>query len=97
MKVAVAYAEANRQLVLNMDVVEQTTAREAIEKSGILSKISHIDLNVNKIGIFSKIVPLEQVLADGDRVEIYRVAVGKPPKKDRAARPGATDEVGGED
>ncbi|MBF0215253.1 MAG: RnfH family protein, partial [Magnetococcales bacterium] len=41
---------------------------------------------VNKIGIFSKLVPLDQKLNDGDRVEIYRPAMGKPPKKERPAK-----------
>ncbi|MEO5331214.1 MAG: RnfH family protein [Magnetococcus sp. YQC-5] len=96
MKVEVAYAEANRQLVINVDVAEGATAKDAIQKSGILSKVPHIDLGVNKIGIFSKLVPVEQVLAEGDRVEIYRPALGKPPKKERAARPAggaATEEA----
>ncbi len=86
MKVAVAYAEANQQVVLNMNVEEQMSVGDVIQKSGILSKFPHLDLSVNKIGIFSKIVPLDQPLSEGDRVEIYRAASGKPPKKERAPR-----------
>ena len=84
MKVAVAYAEAKRQMVIETDVADGSSAEQAIRSSGILGKISDIDLSKNKIGIFGKVVPLEQVLADGDRVEIYRPAIGKPPKKSGA-------------
>ncbi|NGZ05189.1 MAG: RnfH family protein [Magnetococcales bacterium] len=89
MKVAVAYAEDKRQVVLNLDVASGSTAEAAIRQSGILGRFPRLDLGVNKIGIFSKLVPLDQVLNEGDRVEIYRPAEGKPPKKERAAKGGA--------
>ena len=81
MKVAVAYAEAKRQMVIEMDVADGTSAEQAIRSSGILGKIPDIDLAKNKIGVFGKLFPLEQALSNGDRVEIYRPAIGKPPKK----------------
>ena len=37
-------------------------------------------------GIFGKLTPLDQILSEGNRVEIYRPALGKPPKKSRPAR-----------
>ncbi|MBF0311619.1 MAG: RnfH family protein [Magnetococcales bacterium] len=85
MRVAVAYAEAKRQLLLEFDVSEGATAADAVKRSGILEKFPQIDLGVNKLGIFGKLVPVDQVLNAGDRVEIYRPAVGKPPKKSAAA------------
>ncbi|MBF0126924.1 MAG: RnfH family protein [Magnetococcales bacterium] len=98
MKVAVAYAEAKRQLVLTVDVEAGATAGEAVRKSGILSRMPHLDLNVNKLGIFSKLVTVDQVLNEGDRVEIYRPALGKPPKKERVAKgaPTGSEDEGGE-
>ncbi|MBF0272285.1 MAG: RnfH family protein [Magnetococcales bacterium] len=89
MKVSVTYAEPKRQVVLNVDASEGITAEGAIRQSGILGRYPRIDLGVNKIGIYSKLVPLDHVLSNGDRVEIYRPAEGKPPKKDRAARSAA--------
>lgn len=88
MKVAVTYAEAKRQMVLDLEVEDGASAEQAIQASGILGKVPDIDLTRNKIGIFSKVVPLEQVLTEGDRVEIYRPAIGKPPKKS-ASKPKA--------
>lgn len=92
MKVAVAYAEDQRQVVFNLDVADGATAEAAIRQSGVLGRFPKLDLGVNKIGIFSKIIPLDHTLAEGDRVEIYRPALGKPPKKERAAKGAATDE-----
>lgn len=88
MHIAVAYAEASRQLALELDVVEGATVAEAVTRSGILGKFPQIDLSVNKVGIFGKLVALDTLLSEGDRVEIYRPALGKPPKKDRAAAAG---------
>ena len=84
MKVAVAYAEANQQMVIDMEVDAGFTVEQAINKSGILKRFSSLDLTRNKAGIFGKVVPLVQVLSEGDRVEIYRPAIGKPPKKGAA-------------
>ncbi|GAB0057055.1 hypothetical protein SIID45300_01376 [Candidatus Magnetaquicoccaceae bacterium FCR-1] len=91
MKVAVAYAEDQRQVVFNLDVDDGTTAEAAIRQSGVLVRFPKLDLGVNKIGIFSKIVPLEHALSDGDRVEIYRPALGKPPKKERPVKGAAAE------
>ncbi len=91
MKVAVAYAEEKQQVVLDTDVEEGFTVEQAIHKSGILKKFANLDLTKCKTGIFGKIVPLGQVLSEGDRVEIYRPALGKPPKKGTAAAKGVAD------
>ncbi|MGN7613130.1 RnfH family protein [Magnetococcales bacterium HHB-1] len=85
MQVAVTYAEPHRQVLLEFDIPEGATAQEAIERSGILRKFPKVDLSKNKIGIYGKLAKPDQVLSDGDRVEIYRPALGKPPKKKRAA------------
>ncbi|MBF0612629.1 MAG: RnfH family protein [Magnetococcales bacterium] len=86
MRVAVAYAEASRQMVQELDMADGSTAQDLIQRSGILAKFPQIDLGVNKVGIFGKLIALDTVLNDGDRVEIYRPAMGKPPKKERGAK-----------
>ncbi|MBF0148081.1 MAG: RnfH family protein [Magnetococcales bacterium] len=92
MKVAVAYAEAQKQWMLDVEVQEGVTAAEVVERSGILKKVPQINLGSNKIGIFGKIVEPDHVVAVGDRLEIYRPAMGKPPKKERAAKDAEVDE-----
>jgi len=43
----------------------------------VLVKYPEVDLSVNKTGIFAKLAKLDQVLQEGERVEIYRPL---PPK-----------------
>lgn len=86
MKVSVAYAEARNQVVVELDVDGNVTVEQAVGRSGILAKFPDVDLTRNKLGIYGKLVQLDQVLTDGDRVEIYRPALGKPPKKEREPR-----------
>ncbi|MGB4063524.1 MAG: RnfH family protein [Azonexus sp.] len=71
MKITIAYAVPGRQVLLVHDVPEGTTIQAAIESSGILEQLPQVDLQKNKVGIFSKAKPLDTLLSAGDRVEIY--------------------------
>lgn len=83
MKVGVAYAEANQQLWLKIELNAGSTVRDAIEQSGMLDRFPHIDLTRQKVGIFGKITPLTAEVKDGDRVEIYRAIICDPEKVPR--------------
>lgn len=72
MKIGVAYSEPSHQVWLNIEVPDGTTVKGAIERSGILAQFPHIDLTVQKVGVFAKVVKLDTPLRHGDRVEIYR-------------------------
>jgi putative ubiquitin-RnfH superfamily antitoxin RatB of RatAB toxin-antitoxin module len=76
-RVEVAYALPERQVIvrLRMPVV---TALEAIQASGILEKHPEIDLRKNKIGVYGRLVSLDTLLRDQDRVEIYRSLIADP-------------------
>jgi len=86
--VEVAYALPDEQAILEVRVPEGTTALAAARLSGICDKFEEIDLDNAKLGIFSKPVSPEQVLREGDRVEIYRPLIADPKevRKARAAR-----------
>ncbi|WP_018609701.1 RnfH family protein [Uliginosibacterium gangwonense] len=87
MQVSVAYAEANRQVWLEVEVTdEEPVVRHAIDKSGILKLFPHIDLASQRVGVFGRAVKLEAPLREGDRVEIYRPIVCDPQSVPR--RPG---------
>jgi len=58
--------------VCPLSLVEGATVQDAIAASGLLAQFPEIDLGMQKVGIFGKIQPLDAVLADLDRVEIYR-------------------------
>jgi putative ubiquitin-RnfH superfamily antitoxin RatB of RatAB toxin-antitoxin module len=70
--VEVAYALPQVQRVLTLEIPTGTTAKQAIELSGILQIFPEIDLSLQAIGIFSEKISLDTVLNAGDRVEIYR-------------------------
>ena len=79
MQIAVAYAEAGRRHWLKLEVDQGCTVNDAIERSGILTQEPGIDLATQKVGIYGKLVKLDALLHDGDRVEIYR-AISCDPK-----------------
>lgn len=78
MKVSIAFATRDRQVWNDLEVPADATVRQAIEISGILTEFPEIDLAKNKVGIFGDAVPLDRVLKEGDRVEIYRPLIADP-------------------
>ncbi|MDC0197261.1 RnfH family protein [Candidatus Thioglobus sp.] len=88
MIVEVAYALAEKQSLISLEVKEGSTLKEAIDASGILKQYRQIDLSKDRVGIFSKFATLDTVLREKDRVEIYRPLEADPKKvrKERAAQ-----------
>ncbi|MDD3576556.1 RnfH family protein [Halothiobacillus sp.] len=88
MWVEVAYAKPDQQVILKVNVPDDATAQTAIEASGILERFPEIDLKKQKIGIFSRLVALNQRLQPRDRVEIYRPLLADPKaaRRERAAK-----------
>ncbi|MFZ5579868.1 MAG: RnfH family protein [Pseudomonadota bacterium] len=85
MQVSVTYSEPDQQIWLRLDVPEEATLEEAIARSRILESFPHIDLAVQKVGIFGKPAKLDAPLKPGDRVEIYRAIICDPttvPRRD---------------
>ena len=87
MIVEVAYALADKQSLLTIEVERGATLKDAIEASGILESFKQIDLTKDRVGIFSKFASLDTILQEKDRVEIYRSLVADPTevRKERAA------------
>ena len=85
--IEVAYATPDEQLILKLNVPPGTTLQQAIEQSGILDRFPEIDPAAMKVGVFGKLKKPEQVLREGDRVEIYRPLIADPKqvRKERAA------------
>jgi putative ubiquitin-RnfH superfamily antitoxin RatB of RatAB toxin-antitoxin module len=83
--VEVVYASIHKQAIISVQISGRSTVFNAITQSGILSKFPEVDLNKNKVGIFSKIVALDHQIEDGDRIEIYR-SLQVDPKEARRFR-----------
>ncbi|MBX9756886.1 MAG: RnfH family protein [Pseudomonadaceae bacterium] len=78
--VEVAYALADRQKLLRLQVPGGTTVRQAALLSGMDAYFAGLDLSSCPLGIFGKTVsqPQERVLLEGERVEIYRPLLADP-------------------
>ncbi|MFP1729506.1 RnfH family protein [Lonsdalea quercina] len=77
-RVEVVYALPERQFLRPLQLNEGSTVEQAIKASGLLTLRPEIDLNINKIGIFSRPAKLDEKLQEGDRVEIYRPLIADP-------------------
>ena len=86
-KVEVAYALRDKQLIVPLEMDPSATVRQVIERSGILARFPEIDLEFNRVGVFSKPTKLDATLREGDRVEIYRPLIADPKevRRQRAA------------
>ncbi|MBS1131388.1 MAG: hypothetical protein H6R16_2390 [Proteobacteria bacterium] len=85
MQIGVAYSEPSQQIWLNIEVPDESSVKEAIERSGILKQFPHIDLSTQKVGVFGRLVKLDAALKPGDRIEIYRGIIADPetvPRRD---------------
>ncbi len=78
MRIGLVYSDGGQQAWVRLELPEGATVQEAIERSGILAAHPAIDLSVQKVGVFGKVVPLDTPLRAGDRVEIYRSIVCDP-------------------
>ncbi len=87
MQVGVAYSEAGQQIWLTIEVPDESTVRQVIDRSGVLRSFPSIDLQTQRVGVFGRLVKLDTPLRPGDRVEIYRPITCDPqtvPRRDGA-------------
>ncbi|AXS79942.1 RnfH family protein [Dechloromonas sp. HYN0024] len=85
MQIGVAYSEPGQQIWLNIEVPDESSVHQAIERSGILKQFPHIDLSAQKVGVYGRLVKLDAGLKPGDRIEIYRGIIADPetvPRRD---------------
>jgi uncharacterized protein len=87
MQIEVIYASADGQYQVILKLPVGTTARAAIELSGLLEKFPEIDLAHQCIGVYGNRVKPSHVLDDGQRLEIYRSLIRDPKqaRRERAA------------
>ena len=85
--VEVVYALPDRQKLIPLRVAEGTSMYDAVLQSGIAGFFPGLDIERASMGIFSKVEanPKGRVLAEGERVEIYRPLIIDP-KDNRKAR-----------
>jgi putative ubiquitin-RnfH superfamily antitoxin RatB of RatAB toxin-antitoxin module len=77
--IEICYATPGDQMIELIQVQEGCTLGEALKKS----ELSRFLTDVNSVGVFSKIQPMNYVLQANDRIEIYRPLTEDPMKKRR--------------
>jgi uncharacterized protein len=70
--VEVVYAEPSRRWLRRVTLPKGSTVAQAVEASGLGREVPGLVLDPARLGVFSRKITPEHVLADGDRVEIYR-------------------------
>lgn len=76
MKIEVAYALREEQYLFEQEVAEGTTVQQALQDSELLKRFPN--LNVDKVGVFGKLVNPDTVLREMDRIEVYRPLKADP-------------------
>ncbi len=77
-QVEIIYATIEEQEILTVEISDDTSIQWCIENSGILMRYPEIDLATMKVGIFSQVKALTEVVKEGDRIEIYRPLIADP-------------------
>lgn len=87
LNVEVVYALAHDQQLIKLTVPSGTTVFDTVVRSKMAERFSDIDVEKVSLGIFGKVVkkPKEQLIQEGERVEIYRPLLIDP-KQARANR-----------
>ena len=91
MKIKIVYALPARQTVLEVEVADGATVKDALDKSGILRQFPDINLETQKVGIFGKATTLDAIVEEGARIEIYRPITADPKTVKRRAKEGGEE------
>lgn len=96
--VEVIFALPATQPLFVAQVKPGATVEETIRASGMLDAFPEIDLAKNKVGIFSKLVKLDECVRNRDRLEIYRPLIADPKEvRRKRAEEGKITKKGGGD
>ena len=82
-RVQVCYARPDGVFLRELTVAQGTTIAQAIAQSGVCEEVAGIDLALQPVGLYGKKRPLETVLRERDRIEIYRPLVADPKESRR--------------
>lgn len=85
--VEVVFAGAEGSVRRRVELAAGSTVMQAIDASAIAAELQGDAIDPARLGIFSRRVSPDEVLRDGDRVEIYR-SLTLDPKEARRKRAG---------
>jgi putative ubiquitin-RnfH superfamily antitoxin RatB of RatAB toxin-antitoxin module len=90
-EVEIVYAQTRRIVAKSLSLPQGSSLEQALCKAAQDADLRDLDLSRAPLGIFGRIVQRDQVLHDGDRIEIYRPLAEDPKiaRRKRARRPQA--------
>jgi len=77
-RVEVVYAEPGQPIRRRVELIDGSTVMQAISASGIAVMLPDGAIDPARLGIFARKVTPDQLVREGDRVEIYRSLVLDP-------------------
>lgn len=94
--IEIAYATPQQQVIVECDVEQDASPRDAVIQSDIDQFFPEIDKQLCDIGIFGKAIRPDHKLENGDRIEIYRPLIADPKEvRKRRAKQGLRMKKGG--
>jgi len=76
--VEIVYAEAQRAVVKSLSLPQGSRLEDALLLAARDADFRGVDFNRAQLGIFGQLVQRDQLLSDGDRIEIYRPLAEDP-------------------
>ena len=77
-QVEVVLAMPGKQELIRLEVAVGSTIAEVIARSGLPEMFEEFELKLSNVGVFGRKADPDQVVRDGDRVEIYRPLIIDP-------------------
>ena len=89
LRIEVCCALRERQLLVALQVPQGTTLAQAVMRAGVAEQFPQLDLAQLALGVHGKQRRADELVRDGDRVELYRPLTADP-KTARRARAAAS-------
>ena len=88
-RIEIVYAEPQQGIIKSFTLMPGALVRDALAKAATEPAFCKVDLENSPVGIFGKPTHADQVLNDGDRIEIYRPLEQEPKvaRRGRAHKP----------
>ena len=76
--VTVVYALPEAATEIEVKLIAGATVADAVERSGLAARHPEADIARRSVGVFGRRVDRRTIVADGDRVEVYRPLLADP-------------------
>jgi putative ubiquitin-RnfH superfamily antitoxin RatB of RatAB toxin-antitoxin module len=78
LNIEIVYAQTERSIAKSLQLPQGARIADALAQAASDQAFSGVDLVNAAVGIFGKVAPRDQLLKEGDRIEIYRPLLEEP-------------------